>query len=299
MMGTMRGIALSLSRLLGEGQVVSVMGAQRLMLVNIVLVLVLVGFFMVVVLALVRHSTRERVEAARLAAMGTATGRILHQVKNPLQTIILHAEMLEDSSLVSDDESRRELCEAIVGEAARMADLLGGLSTFASGVGQQLAAETLALHEVVHAAARQASREYEAAGVQVRIGPVDEIMTLGDGVFLLRALANVIHNSFEAFRDWVGTEEPGIELALRRRGAGAVIEVRDNGAGIAETELAGIFEPFVTRKGAGLGLGLPMTREIVEGHGGRVEVRSRPGQGTSVLLILPIRAVTVPSGQPA
>lgn len=284
---------------LGNGQAVTAVGAQRIMLINVTLALALVIFCAVVVLALARHSTRQRVKAARLAAMGTATGQLLHQVKNPLQTILLHAELLEDDLLAGDSESRRELCQAIVGEAARMADILGRLSTFASGVGQQLETQPVALHEVVRAAIRQLTAECAAAGIQVVPGPVDEIVTSGDQVFLLQALVNVLRNSYEELRERPGSRGGRVEVSLRRRGAGAVIEVQDDGAGIAGPELDVVFEPFMTRKGAGLGLGLPMTREIVEGHGGRVEVRSRPGLGTSVSLVLPIRAVGVLAGHPA
>jgi signal transduction histidine kinase len=272
---------------------------QRMMLINVALILTLVIFFTVVILSLVRHSTRQRVEAARLAAMGTATGRILHQVKNPLQTILLHAEMLEDDSLISDIVLRRELCQAIVGEAARMADLLGSLSTFASGIGQQLATDPLGLHEVVDTAVRRISEECEAAGVQLEIGPVEEIMIAGDGVFLPQALGNLLRNSYEALQRSASAEGARIEISLRRRGAGAIIEVRDNAAGIDPELVDELFEPFVTRKGAGLGLGLPMAREIVEGHGGRLELRSRPGAGTTVTMVLPIRAVESLAGYSA
>lgn len=280
-------------------QVVSVAGAQRVMLINVVLILVLATFFAAVVFTLARRSTRQRVEAARLAAMGTATGQLLHQVKNPLQTILLHAELLEDELMAGDDESRRELCQAIVGEAARMAALLGRLSTYASGVGQHLEARPVELHEVVRAAARQLSRECEAARIQVVLDQMDEVVTSGDQVFLLQAVGNVLRNAYEELRERPGSRGGWLAVSLRRRGAGAVIEVQDDGAGIAEAELAMVFEPFMTRKGSGLGLGLPMAREIIEGHGGRVEIRSRPGQGTTVSLILPIRAAGVLAMQPA
>jgi signal transduction histidine kinase len=283
----------------GGGELVSVAGAQRIMLINVALILALAAFFTVVVLELARRSTRQRVEAARLAAMGTATGQLLHQVKNPLQTILLHAELLEDELMSGDDESRRELCQAIVGEAARMADLLGRLSTFASGVGQQLEARPTSLHDVVRAAARQYTREFEAAGLLLEVGQVAEVVTSGDQVFLLQALSNVLRNSYEELRERPGSRGGRVDISLRRRGAGAVIEVRDDGAGVAETELGTIFEPFMTRKRSGLGLGLPMAREIVEGHGGRIEIRSRPGIGTSVALILPIRAAAAPAELPA
>jgi signal transduction histidine kinase len=280
-------------------QATAAVDPQRIMLINVALILALVIFFTVVILSLVRHSTRQRVEAARLAAMGTATGRILHQVKNPLQTILLHAEMLEDDSLISDIAIRRELCQAIVGEAARMADLLGHLSTFASGIGRQLAADPIGLSEVVESAVKRISDECEAARIRLEIGPLEEIAIAGDGVFLPQALGNLLRNSYEALRESVTSGDARIEISLRRRGAGAIVEVRDNAAGIEPELVDELFEPFVTRKGSGLGLGLPMAREIVEGHGGRLELRSRPGSGTTVTLVLPIRAVESPAGYSA
>lgn len=280
-------------------QVVDVINTQRIMLVNVLLILALATFFIVVVFALLRHSTRQRVAAARLAAMGTATGRILHQVKNPLQTILLHAEMLEDDVLAGDIAVRQELCRAIVLEAARMADLLGRLSTFASGVGQQLSTEPVALHEVVHSVARRFEQKCAAAGVALEVQPVVEVVTAGDAAHLLRALESLVQNAFDAVHQHDIRAEPRITLSLRRRGGGAVIEVRDNGGGVEEADLAEVFEPFVSRKAAALGLGLPLAREITEGHSGRVELRSRPGVGTTASIILPIRAVAGRAGQPA
>lgn len=277
-------------------QVVDVVETQRIMLVNVLLILALATFFVVVVFALLRHSTRQRVAAARLAAMGTATGRILHQVKNPLQTILLHAEMLEDDLLAGDIAVRRELCQAIVSEAARMADLLGRLSTFAAGVGQQLSTEPVALQDVVHTVARRFEPECAAAGIILEVDPVAEVMIEGDAAHLLRALENLVRNAFDAVRQHGQLAEPRIGISLRRRGGGAVIEVRDNGAGIEEADLAEAFEPFVSRKAAALGLGLPLAREVAEGHGGRIELRSRPGAGATASIILPIRAFAVRAG---
>lgn len=280
-------------------QVVGAADAQRIMMINVLLILALATFFVVVVVALLRHSTRQRVAAERLAAMGTATGRILHQVKNPLQTILLHAEMLEDDGLAGDAEVRRELCRAIVTEAARMAELLGRLSTFASGVGQQLSVEPVALHEVVDTVARRLAAECEAAGVTLAVGPVAEVATVGDTVHLLSALESLVRNAFDAVRQREGGDDPRIDISLRRRGGGAVIEVRDNGVGIDEADLAELFEPFVSRKNAALGLGLPLAREVAEGHGGRIELRSRVGVGTTAVVVLPIRAPVGRVAQPA
>lgn len=273
---------------IAAAQVAALSTTQRLMLVNVGLALVILGFTAAIAVALVRRSMRQRVEAERLAAMGTATARILHQIKNPLQTILLHAEMLEDSRMAEDPVSRQEICQAIVTEATRMTELLADLSAYAAGGKRRLNAEPFPLNELVTEAVRTGAREAGVSGIDVVTGPLEPLVVNGDPYFLRQALENVLRNAREALLQ-PPNERPGrIEVALRRRAGDAVIEVRDNGPGIEPHRLKLIFEPFITSKSKGMGLGLPICREIVESHGGRVEVRSRPGAGTTVSIILPL-----------
>ncbi|MFS8636660.1 MAG: HAMP domain-containing sensor histidine kinase [Gemmatimonadota bacterium] len=271
---------------------------QHLMLINVLLVLLIVGFSGGIALALVRRSMRERVKAERLAAMGTATARILHQVKNPLQTILLHAEMLQDQRLVSDEALRREICDAIIGEAMRMTDLLAGLSAYAAGMARRLKRERMSLDGLVREIAETVGREGAREAVEVRIGPIEPAVVEGDESFLREAIGNVIRNAREALREREADGEAVLEISLRRRGGEVVIEVSDNGPGIDPERAAQVFEPFTTTKPKGMGLGLPICREIVEGHGGRVELRSKRGVGTTVQIILPL-ATSLALYQPA
>jgi len=271
---------------------------QHLMLINVLLVLLIVGFSGGIALALVRRSMRERVKAERLAAMGTATARILHQVKNPLQTILLHAEMLQDERMVSNDALRREICDAIVGEAMRMTDLLAGLSAYAAGVSRRLKLEPMSLDGLVRDVAESVAREGAREGVTVRIGPIEPAVVEGDASFLREAIGNVVRNAREALKERAAEGEPTLQIALRRRGGEVMVEVSDNGPGIEPDRVAQVFEPFATTKTKGMGLGLPICREILEGHGGRVELRSKRGVGTTVQMILPL-ATGVVANQPA
>src|SRR5690606_17318026 len=259
------------------------------------LVLLITGFSAGIALALVRRSMRDRVKAARLAAMGMATGRILHQVKNPLQTILLHAEMLEDESLISDPGPRREVSQAIIGEALRMTELLGVLSNYASGIARRLELSPSPLDELVRAVAEQAAQEGEREGVRVVLGRLEPVVVDADPGFLRQALEHVVRNAREAVRERAyRTDDGRVEIALRRRRSDAVVEIRDNGPGIEPERLDQIIDPFVTTKPRALGLGLAITREIIEAHGGRIELRSRPGAGLTVSLILPLAAAPRP-----
>lgn len=264
--------------------------AQLLFLVNIVLVLLITGFSAGVAIVLVRRSVRQRLEAERLAAMGTATARILHQVKNPLQTLLLNAEMLHTGQAVQDEEAQHEAADIIVGQATRMVELLGELSDYASGTARRLHLSPLDLNDLATAVAEEIRPTAEQAGIALEVTAAEPLTVEGDGYFLPQALENVVRNACDALRESGEAKPRRIELALRRRGEEALVEVRDTGPGIEAQRIASLFEPFVTTKPKGMGLGLPICREIVEGHGGRVEIRSTVGRGTTVTLAFPMRS---------
>jgi signal transduction histidine kinase len=105
-----------------------------------------------------------------------------------------------------------------------------------------------------------------------------------DRAQLEQALLNLVSNAVDAM--------PGggrIVLAARAHASGVALVVADTGNGIAPGELAKVFDPLYTTKppGKGTGLGLPILREVVEAHGGTVELESRPGAGTTALVCLP------------
>lgn len=258
-------------------------------IVNLVVVVSVVVFTAAVIVALLRRSYRRRVEEEKLAAIGIATARILHQIKNPLQTIVLHADLLQEPSIVSQEEPRREVCEAIVSESQRLVAMLDELSVYASGAQRQLNREPLALHALVGQVAGKELREAGGAGVRVDASRIGEAVVLGDGYYLHQVLDNLVRNAREALE-----ERPDARLALsvERVGPMAAVRVEDNGPGISPERLERIFQPFVSTKGKGMGLGLAICKEIVEGHGGRLEVESREGEGTAFTVLLPLHTET-------
>jgi signal transduction histidine kinase len=98
--------------------------------------------------------------------------------------------------------------------------------------------------------------------------------------------ANVLDNAIDAF-DGV-PENRRIELLIENGGSNAVVRVRDNGAGIAPEKLARIFNPFFTTKEKGTGLGMAISKKIVEAHAGTIDVVSEPGRGTEFAVSLPL-----------
>ena len=255
--------------------------------VSVVVVVSVVVFTAAVIVTLLRRSDRRRAEEEKVAAIGTATARILHQIKNPLQTVVLNADILQDERIVSDATGRREVCEAIVSESQRLVSMLDELSVYASGARRALSRQPVPVHEIIAQLARQQERD---TSMRVDAGVLGEAVVFADPYYLRQVFENLVRNACEAMH-----EQDDRRLTLRVESAAESAEVRvtDNGPGIEPEKLDQIFQPFVSSKGKGMGLGLAICREIVEGHGGRLEVESTPGAGSTFIVRLPLYDATV------
>lgn len=258
---------------------------RLLFIVSTVVVASVVIFTAGVIFTLLRRSDRRRAEEEKLAAMGTATARILHQIKNPLQTIVLHADLLQNEKMVADPLHRREVADAIIGESQRLVDMLGELSVYASGAQRALNRQPLALDGLVRQVTGNEVRESEGTGVRVDDGRLAPAWVLADAYYLRQAVENLVRNACEAME---GRDGSRLDVSLERDGGTAILRIADNGPGIPPDKLDRIFQPFVSTKGKGMGLGLAICREIVEAHAGRLEVDSTVGQGTTFTLRLPL-----------
>lgn len=253
---------------------------------SVFVVISVVVFAAVVIVTLLRRSDRRRVEEEKLAALGTATARILHQIKNPLQTIVLHADILQDDRILSEAHQRREVCEAIVGESQRMVAMFDELSIWASGSQRTLNRRPVRLDELVRQVAEVELREASGTGLTVEAADLSEATVYADAYYLRQVFDNLVRNAREAMQEQ--DEPPLLRVSVRRNSAHAEVRVADNGPGIAPENLVSIFQPFVSTKGKGMGLGLAICREIVEGHDGRLEVESAVGRGTTFTVLLPL-----------
>ena len=229
-----------------------------------------------------RRAERRRREERRLNAMGASVARILHQVKNPLQTIILHADLLREPVIAEDPTARRDASRAISVEAERLAAMLAELSAYAAGEARVLHREPLPLHDLVRDIARCEARD---SGLPVECEAVEECTVSADAFHLRQALENLVANAREAMR---GQEDARLTVRLDRRDGSAVVAVIDTGPGVPAEAAEAIFRPFVSGKSGGMGLGLAIAREIVGEHGGRIEVRSAEGRGSHFRVILPL-----------
>jgi len=224
---------------------------------------------------------QELVRSERLAAVGKIAAVITHEVRNPLSSIGLNTELLEDEVAHASPEAVA-LCRSIGKEVDRLTAITEEYLRFARMPRPRREREDM--NGLVAGVVTFVKEDLASRGVRIitdlspDLGPVSL-----DEAQLRQALMNLIRNAADAM--------PGggtLTIATRLDDDGAaVISVADSGPGIAPEDLARIFEPFFSTKDGGTGLGLALTQHIMKEHGGSIAVESAPGQGTTFRLSLP------------
>lgn len=235
--------------------------------------------------------TKERLlKSERLAAMGRMAAHVTHEVRNPLSSIGLNAELLADE--LHGKREAEELLRAIQREVDRLTSITEEYLRVARLPAPMLVAESAG--DLTLAATRFVDREMKSAGVtlETKIEPNLSPLLL-DEAQIRQALLNLLRNAREAM-----PEGGRITVRVREDAGGVVIEVADEGTGIPPEGKERIFDLFFSTKEKGTGLGLTLTREIVVAHGGRLDVRDGVPKGTVFSIWLP-RVVPAPEGRAA
>jgi two-component system sensor histidine kinase AtoS len=231
--------------------------------------------------AKVEHAAQR---AEHFALLGQLAAGLSHEIRNPLSTVFLHADLLDEELRQPSPESGAQMAEAVAEikrQVARLDDLvqdyfsLARVATIArtpQDLGRAVEAWT---HEWQPLAATQ--------GVTLRL---DGLTQLGEAVFhastLRRAVFNLVQNALAAMPE-AGT----LTLAGQGTPTQVQVQVRDTGCGIPAAQLAQIFEPLYTTKPEGTGLGLYIAREIITAHAGQLTAQSAEGHGTTLTITLP------------
>jgi signal transduction histidine kinase len=233
----------------------------------------------------------------RLAELGALTGGLAHEIKNPLSTIGLNvqlaSEAISDSQLPEDDKAtlvRR--VETVSREANRLANILNDFLRFAGRI--KLAPCESDARELVEELVDFYRPQCELHRVVLRADlPAAPVRARFDPALIKQALLNLLINATQAMAGSapVPADAPVRELLVRiEAGADEIaIHVIDTGPGIPADKHAEIFRPYVTGRRGGSGLGLAVTKRIVEEHGGRIELYSEPGKGSDFAIRLPVR----------
>ena len=238
----------------------------------------------------IEERQRLLIRSERLAAAGRIASHLTHEVRNPLNSIALNTELLEEELDGLKGEARIE-AKAICGAVQREVDRLTGITEqylqFARMPKPQLEREDLNL--LLGALIAFMGEELQARLVRVEFNLERELPeVLADENQLRQVFLNLVRNAAEALG-----ERGGGTLTIRSSLAAesVVVSLQDNGPGIAAADLPQIFDPFFSTKKGGTGLGLALTQQIVHEHGGTIEVSSIEGSGTTFRIELPaIRA---------
>ncbi len=235
-------------------------------------------------LADLQTSQESCLRSAKLAAVGTITSGIAHELSNPLNNISITTEsLMEDLKSMSDDQKWARL-QDIYFETERASEIVKSLLDFTRM--ENPALEPLDLPELLRSTVRLVQNELLINNVEVRLdAPQDLSKIMGSLNQLRQVFLNLFINAAQAM--------PGggtLDITAFQEKEGRVcVEVRDTGAGIPPDVLPRIFDPFFTTKepGKGTGLGLSVSYSILMKHGGDIQVESSPGRGTSFHVCLP------------
>jgi signal transduction histidine kinase len=218
----------------------------------------------------------------RLAAIGKMAAHVTHEIRNPLSSMGLNLELLDEELAESGRPEARNLLGAVQREVERLEHLSEEYLRVARLPSPRMEADDVAA--AVREIAEFARPEIERAGCTLELR-LDEAVppALFDEAQLRQSLLNLLRNAREAMPNG-----GAVEVHVGAEGMSVVIDVADRGGGIPDDIRARVFDPFFSTKGEGTGLGLAITRHIVEAHGGQVTCEAREGGGTRFRIALPI-----------
>jgi signal transduction histidine kinase len=216
----------------------------------------------------------------RLSASGRVTGGVAHEVKNPINAIVLHLQLLQNKLAQLDPDTRRHM-DIIGSEIHRLDRVVQTLVDFMRA--RELHLVEMDLRRLLEEVALLAAPDAEQHGVHIeRDLPEEPLPIKADLDLMKQALLNVVLNGIQAMPQ--GGE---LTLSARREDNAVLAEVRDRGVGIAQEVQDKIFELYFTTKKDGNGIGLAQTYQILQWHYGSVEFESKEGEGTTFRFRLP------------
>jgi PAS domain S-box-containing protein len=238
------------------------------------------------------EARRNLAHATRVSMMGAMAGSLAHELNQPLTAILSNAQA--GSRFLADRTPNiaevLEVLQDIAQDTKRAGEVIRQMRSLVKK--DELRFDALDLNRVVHDVVRLLHSDTVIRKVQIVLDfQTDARPVRGDVVQVQQVMLNLLLNAFDAMKD-VPEGERTVRVHTHQPNAGEVqIEVNDCGTGIPPKKLGRIFEPFQTTKLEGLGLGLSISRSIVEAHGGRIWVENNPDRGATFCFTLPTHSV--------
>ena len=228
----------------------------------------------------VKHLRSEVERQSRLAYLGEIAGSLAHEIRNPLNTINMNIQLL-DERLSSADEKTRAKLKRIRSEIVRLDGILTSFLKFARP--PKLNIERVDIPQLLSRLVEFFGPEVEGAGLHLRLDIRGEIPPIrGDSEQLRQLFLNLLLNARDASSD-----SGEIVISAYKTTRRVHISVADEGCGIEKKRLDKIFEPYITDKPNGTGVGLAIVRRVAMDHGGSIRVESKVGEGTTFTVSLP------------
>jgi signal transduction histidine kinase len=226
---------------------------------------------------------QELTQSGKMAAVGTLTSGIAHELNNPLNNIGITTEALIDGYAEYSDEQRLKMLDQIYTQVERASGTVRNLLDFTRK--EQSVFTTVSITEIIQSTARLVGNELKLAGIELSLDLEEGLPKIkGNPRNLQQVFLNLFLNAIQAMPE-------GGTLGVRARTGedGFLrVDVSDDGIGIPADQLDKIFEPFFTTKdpGKGTGLGLSVAYTTIEAHHGRITVESKVGEGTTFSVFL-------------
>lgn len=211
-----------------------------------------------------------------LAGLGQSVASVVHDLKSPLMTIMAFVGRAKEGK-----GDLKAAMEMINYSAQNMDRAVRGILDFAKPI--EIAPTNQDVRDLADRVCGQCTLKAEEVGVGLVKDLSEEPVMAAIDVFCMeRALANLVNNAIEASQSG-----QHVAVSVRKHDDKVVIKVTDYGQGMDKETLANTFTPFYSKKSAGTGLGMAITKKIVEEHAGKITIRSRPGVGTEIVVTLP------------
>lgn len=223
-------------------------------------------------------------KAEHLSQIGQLASGIAHEIRNPLNFINLGIDHLKSEYGLEDSEKRKEfesIIASIKAEIYRLNSMINNFLEYGRPI--TLKVEKVFIGDIIEEVIKLAEYKAHEQKIELKVNLAEDITPINiDKQQIKACLMNIILNAIQAMPD--GGE---ISVNAVSDNSSVVIRIEDNGGGIAKEDMEKIFEPYFTTKIAGIGLGLAITKRIIEEHNGSITIESRLGHGTAVAMEIP------------
>lgn len=204
--------------------------------------------------------------------------QVAHEIKNPLTPMRLNVQYLEKSLKTEEPEKLKEFTQGMISQIDTLTNIASAFSSFAR----------MPEAKLVEVEAKEIIMQSTLIFSDVKIGfscEDENLKIRGDKDQLLRVMNNLIKNAIQSIPE---EKEAEIDVSIKQKGESVLISVSDNGTGVPEDKWNKIFEPSFTTKTKGMGLGLAMVKNIIEGLEGEIWFKTKTNEGTTFYITLPL-----------